>query len=305
MAINQLNTANTFNEWLTATKSLITIANNLTDGTTLTANTLLKLTAPGTSLNVSNNSVLNTITSNTITTGNINVTFAGISLNVTSNAVFGNANVFGEMVVNRLTVLGTQTIATTSYTSLEATGYIRAGSYVYQAGANSTFAGNVLFSNTGTSIFTLGNVFIGKAVTITGNSSVGGDFSVTGNTSLGPYTELVTDLGNISTNQDLNLKTASVFKANLQASAMLTLINPPASGRAVTATIYVKNGVGGTALTLRGNTSAGAIGKLRYAYDTPPTLETAVNNVNILVAFTMDGGSNWYISAPVIGSNTV
>ena len=31
MAINQLSTANTFQEWLTATSALVAVANNLTD----------------------------------------------------------------------------------------------------------------------------------------------------------------------------------------------------------------------------------------------------------------------------------
>jgi hypothetical protein len=41
MAINQISTANTFQQWLVATQSLIGVANNLTDGTggTFYANT--------------------------------------------------------------------------------------------------------------------------------------------------------------------------------------------------------------------------------------------------------------------------
>lgn len=367
MAINPLTTANTFFNWLTSTNSLIGQMNNLTD-TQFSSNSLIVLTRPDISLNVQNIAKINTISSNSITASNIIVTGAGSLLNVTSNAILGYANVLYDMSVGNLTVRGTQTLSAVTFTNIDLSGYVKAGSYISantyfnQLGANATFAGNVYCTNTITSIFTLGNVTVRKIltaanlsllsggiittpyltvssniigntyftnnvaiqgslsttnsisiggntditgfVTIGSNTSVDGDLSVTGNTSIGPYTELVSDLGNISTNQNLNLKTASVFKANIGASLRLTLINPPAAGRAVSATIYLKQGTGGAVLTLRGNTSTGAIGNVRYAYDTAPTLNTTINMVNILSAFTIDGGFNWYVSAPIIGSNT-
>lgn len=54
MAINQLNTSNTFTQWLTATQSLIQVANTLTDdgGATFTANTKLEVSGTGSILNV-------------------------------------------------------------------------------------------------------------------------------------------------------------------------------------------------------------------------------------------------------------
>lgn len=311
MAINPLTTSNTFQNWLSATNSLISVANNFTDGPRSIANTLLILTGIGTSLNVRNNAVINTLTSNTITSNNIIITGSGISLNITDTALMANANVTGTLIANNFVVLGTQTIGTVSFNNLDVTGYVNAGSYlkatsfVQQLGANSTFAGNVFFSNTGTSIYTLGNVSIGKILTITGNTSIASDLVVSGNTSIGPYTETISSYPSVVSNQDLNLRTACVFQVNVATSSaiILTLTNPPAS-RAVSATIYLKNGVGGTSITLRGNTSTGSTGKLRYSYDTGPTLNTSLNYVNILSAFTLDGGSNWYVSAPIIGSNT-
>lgn len=375
MAINSLTTSNTFANWLTATNSLIGQMNNLTDGNKLNANTMLLLTYPDVSLNVRNVAVINTLTSNTITANNILVIGpAGSLLNVTTNAVFATANVIGDVSVQNLTVRGTQTLSSVTFTNLDLSGYVNAAGYIStstyfnQLGANATFAGNVYYTNTVTSIFTLGNVTVRKIITaanlsllsggiittpyltissnvigntyftnnvaiqgsilttngasiggnttisgfaavasnlsVTSNASVGGDLSVTGNTSIGPYTELVSDLGSISTNQNLNLRNASVFRANIGASLTLTLINPPAAGRAVSTTIFLRQGTGGSTITLRGNTSTGVTGNLRYAYDTAPTLNTVINMVNILSAFTIDGGFNWYVSAPIIGSNT-
>ena len=51
MAINQLSTANTFQEWLTATSALVAVANNLTDhqpGQIFAANTILDIATAGT-----------------------------------------------------------------------------------------------------------------------------------------------------------------------------------------------------------------------------------------------------------------
>jgi hypothetical protein len=75
MAINQISTANTFQQWLTATQALITTANTLTDGNgaTFIANTKLDVSGTGSQLNVRNSGSINTLYSNTanITSGSI------------------------------------------------------------------------------------------------------------------------------------------------------------------------------------------------------------------------------------------
>jgi hypothetical protein len=97
MAINQISTTNTFGELVTTTSALVTVANNLTDGPVLVANTQLQITAPGTSLIVNNNvSILNVLTTATlsvtgnITTGNLKVTAPGAALVVSNTATFSN-----------------------------------------------------------------------------------------------------------------------------------------------------------------------------------------------------------------------
>mgnify|MGYP003394351937 CR=1 FL=1 len=114
MAINQLSTANTFGGLVTATSALITVANNLTDGPVLVANTQLQVRGGGTSLIVNNNvSILNVLTTaqfvvtGNITTSNIRVTGLGAALQVSNTATFSN-----------IIVANTSTLGPTSITVL-------------------------------------------------------------------------------------------------------------------------------------------------------------------------------------------
>ena len=76
MAINQLTTANTFEQWLSATQNLIATANTLTDGNgaTFIANTKLDVSGTGSTLNVRNSGSINVLFSNTSFLSNANVT---------------------------------------------------------------------------------------------------------------------------------------------------------------------------------------------------------------------------------------
>ena len=63
MAINQISTANTFQQWLTATQALITTANTLTDGNgaSFIANTKLDISGSQAQLNVRTSASINTL----------------------------------------------------------------------------------------------------------------------------------------------------------------------------------------------------------------------------------------------------
>jgi hypothetical protein len=76
MAIKQLTTSNTFQQWLIATQSLIAVANTLTDGNgaTFIANTKLDVSGTGSTLNVRNSGSINVLYSNTSFLSNANVT---------------------------------------------------------------------------------------------------------------------------------------------------------------------------------------------------------------------------------------
>ena len=109
MAIKNLTTANTFQQWLIATQDLITIANNFSDniGGTFYANTNLVVgntlnvvgdTTISGNLTVSGNIVLDTIGFDDINAnGSINV---GNTLFVSGNSTFSNANVTNTLTAN-------------------------------------------------------------------------------------------------------------------------------------------------------------------------------------------------------------
>ena len=106
MAINQLTTANTFQEWLSATSNLIAVANNLTDNTNggFIANSSIFVEGAGSSLNVRTLANINTLQANTFNlTGNV------ATMNVTSNGyiggdlfVYGNVTVSGNLSLDEI-----------------------------------------------------------------------------------------------------------------------------------------------------------------------------------------------------------
>ena len=88
MAINQISTANTFQQWLTVTQALITTANTLTDGNgaSFIANTKLDVSGAGSQLNVRNSGSINTLFSNTANITSGSITTANV------NSLIGTAN---------------------------------------------------------------------------------------------------------------------------------------------------------------------------------------------------------------------
>ena len=71
MAINQLSTANTFQEWLTTTSLLVAVANNLTDGGTFSTNSSI---STANNLTVSGDA---TISGNLTVSGNVTLDAIG------------------------------------------------------------------------------------------------------------------------------------------------------------------------------------------------------------------------------------
>jgi hypothetical protein len=100
MPINQITSNNTFQQWLTATQSLIQFANTLTDGNgaTFTSNTILKISGTGSKLIVDNSANINQLYANTINVVSIssNTSYSNVSntsiLNATS-ILAANANI--------------------------------------------------------------------------------------------------------------------------------------------------------------------------------------------------------------------
>lgn len=101
MAITQLTTSNTFQQWLIATQDLIATANTLTDGNgaTFTANTILEIAGTGSRLNVRTSGSINTLYANTanIAIGNVDTllftTASGNTITVFDANVTNAANI--------------------------------------------------------------------------------------------------------------------------------------------------------------------------------------------------------------------
>jgi hypothetical protein len=89
MAINQLNTNNTFSEWVSTTSYLVAVANNLTDGINANpfiANTNMVFKGDQASLNVNNSAEINRLYANTANIANASVS---------GNSYFGNVAITG------------------------------------------------------------------------------------------------------------------------------------------------------------------------------------------------------------------
>jgi hypothetical protein len=131
MAINQLTTANTFQEWLTATSELIAVANNLTNNTGggFLANSSIFIEGIGSSLNVRTLANINTLQANTLNlTGNAN------TINVTSNVYVGK----DLFVYGNVTVSGNITLDAIGFDDLEVSGSANIGQILTANTANIT-----------------------------------------------------------------------------------------------------------------------------------------------------------------------
>jgi len=89
MAINQLDTNNTFSEWVSTTSYLVAVANNLTDGangSAFIANSQIDISGVNASLNVRNSGAINQLYANTANVANVSVS---------GNTYLGNLAVTG------------------------------------------------------------------------------------------------------------------------------------------------------------------------------------------------------------------
>jgi len=133
MAINQLTTANTFQEWLTVTSELIAVANNLTDNTNggFLANSSVFIEGTNASLNVRTLANINTLQANTL-----NLTGNSGTINVTSNVYVGQ----DLFVYGNVTVSGNITLDAIGFDDLEVSGSANIGQTLTANNANITTA---------------------------------------------------------------------------------------------------------------------------------------------------------------------
>jgi len=174
MAIDYINSANTFQQWLVATQDLITTANNLTDGGgayTFYANT---------NLSVANNV---TIGGDLTVTGNIVLDSIGYD----DLSVAGNTDITGTLAVTGNTTLSNLEVTSvsiltgnvTSDLSLSQDLYVGADANVYgnlYIAGDTTFGGNVVLDAVG-----FNDLDVAGNADITLDTTIGGTLGVTGN----------------------------------------------------------------------------------------------------------------------------
>jgi cytoskeletal protein CcmA (bactofilin family) len=162
MAINQISTANTFQQWLTATQALITTANTLTDGNgaSFVANTKLDISGSQAQLNVRTSASINTLYANNAVLGGFtNVT----TLNVSSTGYIG-----GDLTVDgNVTVSGNIILDSIGFDDIIANGSITAAENL-TIGGFSIITGNTTLSNV---TATYGNYSTANITLLTGSAN--------------------------------------------------------------------------------------------------------------------------------------
>ena len=162
MPINQISTANTFQQWLTATQALITTANTLTDGNgaSFVANTILDVSGVGSQLNVRNSASINTLyANNAILGGFTNVT----TLNVSTTGYIG-----GDLTVaGNVTVSGNIILDSIGFDDIIANGSITAANNL-TIGGFTIITGNTTLSNV---TATYGNFSTANVTILTGSAN--------------------------------------------------------------------------------------------------------------------------------------
>jgi hypothetical protein len=158
MAINQLSTANTFQEWLTTTATLVAVANNLTDNTNggFVANSSIFVEGTNASLNVRTLANINTLSANTANISNISLQHGSIvgngtitmkDANIWSNIVSvnttGNLRVGGDAhIYGNLTISGNVTLDSVGFDDLDVRGSANISNNLFVTGT-SEFTGNI------------------------------------------------------------------------------------------------------------------------------------------------------------------
>ena len=201
MAINQISTANTFEEWLTTTSTLVAVANNLTDNTGggFVMNSSIFIEGSAASLNVRTLANINQLTVNTISIlgGSVNGNLT--SANVTSNLYVGG----DTFVYGNLTISGNVTLDSVGFDDLDVKGSANITNNLTVLGqtnlSNLSLSGNIATSNVTSNLYVGGDTFLHGNLTISGNVTLDtlgfDDLSVAGSVN---STNLNTSTANIT-----------------------------------------------------------------------------------------------------------
>ena len=115
----------------------------------------------------------------------------------------------------------------------------------------------------------------------------------------GVFSDKLSAIGNLGATNTLTASNGTVFTATLDQSCTLTINGSnQVSNRASSFTLVLTRGTGGPfTLTLAGGTFLAADGALS------PT--TTDSTTDIWFFFTVDGGSNWYVSIPIKNASSI
>lgn len=175
MAINLINSANTFDHWLTSTQSLISVSNLLTDGPNFVANTALDVSGTNAQLNVRSQGSINTFYANVANIANISFSASNIAIpgNVATLNVTTNATIGGNVRI---------------YQGLQVTGNISTNNNIVVSGRVNSLEG---FTSTGNSSFGNANVNTtlttrefeyananGISINVSGNAAINGTANI-------------------------------------------------------------------------------------------------------------------------------
>ena len=201
MAIDQISTANTFEEWLTTTSTLVAVANNLTNNTSggFVMNSSIFIEGSAASLNVRTLANINQLTVNTISIlgGSVNGNLT--SANVTSNLYVGG----DTFVYGNLTISGNVTLDSVGFDDLDVKGSANITNNLTVLGqtnlSNLSLSGNIATSNVTSNLYVGGDTFLHGNLTISGNVTLDtlgfDDLSVAGSVN---STNLNTSTANIT-----------------------------------------------------------------------------------------------------------
>jgi len=141
MPINQISTANTFGQLITAVAAMIAVSNNLTDGPQVTSNSAWTFTNPGVGVNVSGGLIATRATIDTLNTSHANVTNETVVRSNVSTANITTANIVGATITN---------INSTGH----ATANVNVSVLLQVSGRANIFSANIESANVGTLIIT-------------------------------------------------------------------------------------------------------------------------------------------------------
>jgi len=187
MAINSLSTANTFQEWLVTTSTLVAVTNNLTDGSNgypLLINSQLILQGSNASINVRNSGAINQLYANTANISNVSFATSNIYLPANGSLIGGNiqmANVTSNLTVGgdafisgNLVVSGNVTLDALGFDEISIAGGAYIGT-VLNVSQGSTFTGDIIALSNVKTVNVTSNLYVGANATVYGNISISGN----------------------------------------------------------------------------------------------------------------------------------